>query len=82
MAKEMLTANEVAELLGVSVYTIHRERMKPDGLKSYKIAGCVRFFPEDVEDYLARQQVQPVVRQEPKSKKMKRFHYVPGMKVV
>ena len=80
MLESMITVNEVATMLGVSVNTVHRLKSKPDGLPAYKVGGCVRFRRDEVEAYVKRQAVKPVVKAEPYVKG--RFHYVPGMKVV
>ena len=80
MLEPMITANEVAEMLGVSIYTVHKLKNKPNGLPAYKIAGCVRFKRSEVAEYIERQAVKPVEKAEPFIKG--HFHYVPGMKVV
>ena len=80
MLEPMITANEVAAMLGVSVYTIHRLKSKPGGIPAYKVGGCVRFKRAEVEAYIAAQAVKPVEKPEPFIKG--HFHYVPGMKVV
>ena len=80
MLEPMMTANEVAEMLGVSAKTVQRLRSKPDQLPSYKIAGCVRFKRDEVEEYIKQQAVKPAVKAESFIKG--RFHYAPGMKVV
>lgn len=77
MNQTMLKPKEVADMLGVSVYTVHRLKFKPDGLR----AGSVRFKPEDVEAYLEAQKVKPVVKAEAMPG-IRRFTYVPGMRVV
>ncbi len=81
MNQTMLKPKEVADMLGVSVYTVHRLKFKPDGLRAYKVAGAVRFKPEDVEAYLEAQKVKPVVKAEAMPD-IRRFTYVPGMRVV
>lgn len=80
MLEPMMTANEVAEMLGVSPKTVQRLRSRPGQLPSYKIAGCVRFKRHEVEEYIKQQAVKPTVKAEPFIKG--RFNYVPGMKVV
>ena len=80
MQKSMMSAKEVAELLNISVYTVYRLKDKSDGLKAYKVGGCVRFKRSDVDDYLTRCTVAPVASQKPLPRT--RFKYVPGMKVV
>ena len=79
MNQTMLKPKEVADMLGVSVYTVHRLKFKPDGLRAYKVAGAVRFKPEDA--YLEAQKVKPVVKAEAMPG-IRRFTYVPGMRVV
>lgn len=80
MNEPMITANQVADMLGVSIYTVYRLKDKPNGLPAYKVAGCIRFRPSEVDAYISAQAVKPAERPEPFVKT--RFHYVPGMKVV
>lgn len=80
MNNQMMSAKDVAELLNLSVYTVYRLKDKADGLRAYKVGGCIRFKRSDVEEYLAGNTVEPVSRQEPRQSV--RFKYVPGMKVV
>lgn len=80
MHEPMMTATEVAELLGVSVYTVHRLKSKPGGIPAYKVGGSVRFKRDEVEAYIKGQAVKPVEKAEPFIKG--HFRYVPGMKVV
>ena len=81
MNEKLLSTREVAELLGVSVDTVHRLAHKRDGLKGYKIGGSTRFRPSDVEAYVDAQAIRPAERQIPLPG-MQRFTYKPGMKVV
>lgn len=82
MAMEnLMTAQEVADKLGVSVYTVHRLRARPDGIPAYRVGRSIRFRPEEVDAYLAAQAIQPIQEQRPLAN-MRRFKYVPGMKVV
>ena len=82
MHSPLISAQEVAARLGVSVYTVYRLKDKPDGLKAYRVGRSIRFRPGDVDDYLAAQQVKPVQPNEHFGEGIKRFRYVPGMKVV
>ena len=81
MPEKMMTAKELAEQLGVSVYTIHRLAQKKGGLKGYKVGRLTRFKPSEVAEYLASQEIKP-----PEKKTampgMQRFTYRTGMKVV
>ena len=81
MPEKMMTAKELAEQLGVSVYTSHRLAQKKGGLKGYKVGRLTRFKPSEVAEYLASQEIKP-----PEKKTampgMQRFTYRPGMKVV
>lgn len=79
--ERMLSPSELAQLWGVSVYTIHRLANRPDGLKAYKIGSLTRFRAADVEAYLAANELRAPERQEP-FPGMARFKYTPGMKVV
>lgn len=81
MQEPMMTVKEVADLLGVSIYTIHRLKEKPSGLRAYRVGRCVRFKRSEVEEYLACHAVDPVFYESGKPKGV-RFKYVPGMKVV
>ena len=78
--ESLMTAQEVASMLGVSIYTVHRLKFKPGGLPAYKVGGCVRFKRGEVETYLAARAVKPVET----AQKLARGHfkYTPGMKVV
>ena len=80
MTEPMMTTNEVAEMLGVSIKTIYRLKNKEDGIRAYKVGGCVRFVRREVEAYVRSQAVKPAVKAEPFVRG--HFHYVPGMKVV
>ena len=80
MDEKMLTANELAERLGVTVYTIHRLAHKENGLKAYKVGRVTRFKPSDVEAYLSANAVKPA--EKPAGFSCRRFTYTPGMKVV
>lgn len=80
MSEPMITTQQVADMLGVSIYTIYRLKDKPGGIPAYKVGTLVRFKPSEVEDYIARHAVKPAERPEPFIKN--RFRYVPGMKVV
>lgn len=80
MSTPLMTADEVAARLGIHRATVYRLCGKPDGLRSYKVAGCIRFKSEEVEEYLERCLVQPPQRQE--TPNIIRFQYKPGMRVV
>lgn len=80
MDEKMLSANELAEMLNISVYTVHRLVHKVDGLKGYKVGGVTRFKPSEVEAYLTANVVKPA--EKPQKFSSGRFTYVPGMKVV
>lgn len=81
MTESMLSVQQVAAQLGVSIYTIYRLKDKQGGLPAYKVGSCVRFKPSEVEAYIAAQAVKPAVKETP-FPGMRRFQYVPGMKVV
>lgn len=82
MNQPLLTAQEVAEQLKVNACTIYRLKDKPDGIRAYKVGNLLRFRPEDVEAYLAARAVKPAAPQTPFCGNIRRFKYVPGMKVV
>lgn len=80
MAEKMLSPNELAELWGVSVHTIHRLANSKSGLRAYKVGGSTRFKPSDVEAYLTANEIKVPEKPEPYVKG--HFNYKPGMKVV
>lgn len=77
----MLSAQEVAERLNVSVATVYRLKDRPEGLTAYRIGGVIRFKAGEVEAYVAARAVGPVVRQAQRAE-IRRFRYEPGMRVV
>lgn len=81
MIRPMITVSDVARILGVSEDTVYRLKDKPDGIPAYRLGRSIRFRPEEVEAYIAARGVKPVVKEE-RMPNMKRFKYVPGMKVV
>lgn len=81
MRGAMITVREVAERLGVSEDTVYRLKDKPDGIPAYRVGRSIRFFPEEVDAYINAQGVKPAVKEE-RLPNMRRFQYVPGMKVV
>ena len=78
---KLLSANEVAERLGISVPTVYRLAHRRDGLRTLKVGASLRFRPSDVEAYLAAAEIKPPERQA-SLPGMKRFQYRCGMKVV
>lgn len=80
MNEKLLSANELAQLWGVSVYTIHRLANQRNGLKACKIGRLTRFRPSDVEAYLATNEIKPPEKD--RGFACQRFTYKPGMKVV
>jgi len=80
MMTPLMTVDEVAAYLGIHRATVYRLCAKTDGLRSYKVSGCVRFKREEVEEYLERCLVQPPQRQT--GPNITRFQYKPGMRVV
>lgn len=80
MAIPLMTVEEVAARLGIHRATVYRLCAKSDGLRSYKVAGCIRFKAEEVEEYLERCLVEPPKRQDRPN--ITRFQYKPGMRVV
>ena len=58
----LVSVREVAERLGVSETTVYRlteRRLLP----FYRVAGCLRFTPEDVDAYLANGRVETIETQ-------------------
>lgn len=81
MKEAMMTVQQVADLFGVSIYTIYRLKEKPGGLRAYRVGRCVRFKRREVEAYLARHTVEPVFDSSGRQTGV-RFAYAPGMRVV
>lgn len=82
MKKEaMMTVQEVADLLGVSIYTVYRLKEKPGGLRAYRVGRCVRFKRKEVEAYLACHVVKPVLNNSGQQTGVQ-LVYIPGMRVV
>ena len=52
--QKFIKDSEVAEILGVSVHTIHMHRKLKIGVPHYKIAKSVRYLEADVYDYVAQ----------------------------
>ncbi|MBC7544119.1 MAG: helix-turn-helix domain-containing protein [Candidatus Sericytochromatia bacterium] len=53
---DLLTPDEVARFLGISVHTLAFWRQKSRTTLSFvRIGRCVRYRPGDVQDYLRRQ---------------------------
>lgn len=82
MNEALLNPRQVADWLGVKLDTVYRLKDKPDGLKAYRVGRGVRFRPEDVEEYLTKNMIRPATPKEPFGKGIRRFKYIPGMKVV
>lgn len=80
MEQKMLSPNELAEMWGVSVYTIYRLANAKNGLRAYKVGSLTRFKPADVEAYLAANEIK--TPEKPRGFACERFTYKPGMKVV
>lgn len=81
MQDTMMTARQVATLLGVHISTIYRLKEKPNGLRAYRVGRNIRFKRSEVETYLTAHAIEPVFYNCGKPKGV-RFKYVPGMKVV
>lgn len=81
MEERLVSAQELADQLGVSVNTIHRLAHKPDGLKGYKVGRLTRFRPSEVMAYLNQQEISGSAALSPLPG-MRRFTYRPGMQVV
>lgn len=78
--EQLMTTQEVAILLQVSTNTIYREAARGK-LKKVKVGGLCRYRGEDVQLYIAEQEMKPAVQEKPMAG-IQRFKYVPGMKVV
>lgn len=57
--KRLLTAYEVAKILGRHYRTVHELR-KTGKLRAVALGGTWRFDPADVQDYIARQKTEAV----------------------
>ena len=53
--RELLTAEEVAELLRVEVHTLHNWRYRRVGPPAYKVAGKLRYDRAAVDEWLEGQ---------------------------
>lgn len=78
--KPMLTAQDLAERFGASIYTIYRLTTKPNGLTGYRVGRRIRFKAEEVDAYLEVQAIKPV--EDAEVVQIRRFQYKLGMKVV
>ena len=81
MTEKLLSAQEVAEQLGISQDTVYRLTQKKDGLRAYKVGRLTRFKPSDVEAYITAQTIIPPEKRM-SMPGMSRFQYRPGMRVV
>lgn len=52
MPEQLLTIQELAELLGVPVATVYRWRTHGDGPRGIRVGKHIRYRPRDVERYL------------------------------
>lgn len=77
--ERLLTAQEVAGRLGVSIHTVYRLAGRAEGLPACKIGRLTRFRPADVEKWLAAQSIDTGQERE---QGVRRFAYRPGMRVV
>lgn len=77
----MLDIRQVAQWLGVSTYTVRREAERGK-LTKVKVGRLDRFRRLDVEAYLASNEAKPLPPQERPMGQIRRFQYIPGMKVV
>ena len=80
--EKCMSVREVAELMGVSEGTIYRLANKKGGIKAYKVGGCIRFKPSDVNAYLEAREIKPPEKSAKPFSGMTRFKYTPGMRVV
>jgi excisionase family DNA binding protein len=62
--ESMMTAREVAELLGVHENWVYDQAVAGD-LPSYKIGGARRFRPDEIEAWLTAQRGAPPTAQVP-----------------
>ena len=81
MMEPLLSVQEVAAILNVSACTVYRLKDRLEGPRAYKVAGCVRFKPEDVAKYIESRAVKKVQTRQ-QSYCRHRFRYEPGMRVV
>lgn len=52
MGKKLLTAKEVAEILGVAQSTVYK--LKKEGLPYLKIGGSVKFDEDDLAEWIEK----------------------------
>ena len=58
--KAFLTPDDLAVLLSISKATIYRLIDKRQ-LPFYKVGGSIRFFKDDIEEYLNQARVEPII---------------------
>jgi len=51
--REWIKADEVAEMLGVSVHTVRSWRLRGSGPPAYRMNAAVRYDRDEVEDWHA-----------------------------
>lgn len=60
ISQDTLDTNGAAEILGVSPSTLNTWRSRDKGPKFHRIAGRIRYFKTDLQDYINSQMNQAV----------------------
>lgn len=55
--QQLLTEQDLAKILKVSVHKLRRDRCKGGGIPFIKLAGAVRYAPTEVEAWIAERTV-------------------------
>lgn len=60
MLDKLLTINDVADLLSVSVTSVRNKHFRArEGLKIIRVGRAIRFSQKEIEDYIKRQIEEP-----------------------
>lgn len=63
--KNMVTAQKIADMFGISESTLSNLRSQRNGPEFYKVGGRVFYKPDDVEDYIRSRRVRTAERRRP-----------------
>jgi excisionase family DNA binding protein len=62
VGERLLSIADVADLLGVSRWTLYGWRCRREGPPGLKIGGRVRYRPDDLEQWIEEHREEPVAR--------------------
>jgi len=57
----LLSIDEVSEILGLKKSTLYRWAWAKKALTYYKIGGKIKYKNKDIEDYIAKSRVAPII---------------------